>query len=206
MTLAECCDDVERRSQYNALTEPIQRPTRAACPGIEKTGFNARFHGERARRTSRKSRRPGRAKKQQAQRRPSAANTAPRGAASAPREANGAWLSLESNLNRSARQAFDSTVTLLSRGGGDDDGYDDEVHIPERRRRESASHHSRRSVWLRDSTGGPFDHIVLLQEAFEVDHIAPLHRGGSFENDIYSLQAPHKRCHLPKNNLEQRRS
>ena len=132
MTLAECCDDVERRSQYNALTEPIQRPTRAACPGIEKTGFNARFHGERARRTSRKSRRPGRAKKQQAQRRPSAANTAPRGAASAPREANGAWLSLESNLNRSARQAFDSTVTRLSRGGGDDDEYDDEAHIPER--------------------------------------------------------------------------
>ena len=62
----------------------------------------------------------------------SAANTAPRGAASAPREANGAWLSLESNLNRSARQAFDSTVTRLSRGGGDDDEYDDEAHIPER--------------------------------------------------------------------------
>ena len=74
------------------------------------------------------------------------------------------------------------------------------------RRRESASHHSRRSVWLRDSTGGSFDHIVPLQEEFEVDHIAPLHRGGSFDNDIYSLQAPHKRCHLPKNSLEQRRS
>jgi hypothetical protein len=110
----------------------LARPTRAACPGIEKIGFNAKFHGKRARHMPRKSRRPGRAKKQQAQRRPSAANTAPRGAASAPREANGAWLSLESNLNRSARQAFDSTVTLLSRGGGDDDGYDDEVHIPER--------------------------------------------------------------------------
>ena len=69
---------------------------------------------------------------QAGQRSKSAANTAPRGAASAPREANGAWLSLESNLNRSARQAFDSTVTRLSRGGGDDDEYDDEAHIPER--------------------------------------------------------------------------
>ena len=74
------------------------------------------------------------------------------------------------------------------------------------RRRESASRHSRRSVWLRDSTGGSFDHLVPLQEEFEVDHIAPLHRGGSFDNDIYSLQAPHKRCQLPKNSLEQRRS
>ena len=38
------------------------------------------------------------------------------------------------------------------------------------------------SVWLRDSTGGSFDHLVPLQEEFEVDHIAPLHRGGSFDN------------------------
>jgi len=36
---------------------------------------------------------------------------------------------VRANINRSARQAFDSTVTLLSRGGGDGDEYDDEVHI-----------------------------------------------------------------------------
>ena len=46
----------------------------------------------------------------------------------------------------------------------------------------------------------------LLTEDFECDHIVPLHRGGSLDNDIDSLQALHKRCHLLKNSLEQRRS
>ena len=46
----------------------------------------------------------------------------------------------------------------------------------------------------------------LLTEDFECDHIVPLHRGGSPDNDIDSLQALHKRCHLLKNSLEQRRS
>jgi hypothetical protein len=46
----------------------------------------------------------------------------------------------------------------------------------------------------------------LLSEDYEIDHIVPLHRGGSFDNDIDSLQAIHKRCHLFKNSLEQRRS
>ena len=120
MTLAECCDDVERRSQYNALTEPIQRPTRAACPGIEKTGFNARFHGERARRMPRIK----------SQARPGKEAT---GAAETVGCQHGATRSgVRANINRSARQASDSTVTLLSRGGGDDDEYDDEAHIPER--------------------------------------------------------------------------
>ena len=44
----------------------------------------------------------------------------------------------------------------------------------------------------------------LLQEDFEVDHVIPLHRGGSFDNNIESLQALHKRCHMLKNSLEQR--
>ena len=46
----------------------------------------------------------------------------------------------------------------------------------------------------------------LLQEDFEVDHIIPLHRGGSSDNNIESLQALHKRCHMVKNSLEQRGS
>ena len=46
----------------------------------------------------------------------------------------------------------------------------------------------------------------LLTEDFECDHIVLLHRGGSLDNDIDSLQALHKRCHLLKNSLEQRRS
>ena len=44
----------------------------------------------------------------------------------------------------------------------------------------------------------------LLQEDFEVDHVIPLHRGGSFDNNIESLQALHKRCHMLKNSIEQR--
>ncbi len=47
---------------------------------------------------------------------------------------------------------------------------------------------------------------ALLQEDFEVDHIVPLHRGGSFDNNIDSLQALRKRCHMLRNSLEQRRS
>ena len=171
----------------------LARPTRAACPDIEKIGFNARFHGERARRTPRKSRRPGRAKKQQAQRRPSAANTAPRGVASA--QTSGSWLSLESNLNRSARQAFDSTVTRLSRGGGDDDEYDDEAHIPERTK---AKRVAARQKWRCAMCN------ELLTEDFEVDHHQSLQNGGS--DDIANLRPLHKRCHLLKNSLEQRRS
>jgi len=53
---------------------------------------------------------------------------------------------------------------------------------------------------------GVKDGSEFLQEDFEVDHIVPLHRGGSFDNDIDSLQCLHKRCHLLKNSIEQRQS
>jgi 5-methylcytosine-specific restriction endonuclease McrA len=46
----------------------------------------------------------------------------------------------------------------------------------------------------------------LLQEDFECDHVVPLHQGGSVDNNIIALQALHKRCHLLKNSIEQRRS
>ena len=46
----------------------------------------------------------------------------------------------------------------------------------------------------------------LLQEDFEVDHVVPLHKGGSFDNNIESLQALRKRCHMLKSSLEQRGS
>ena len=46
----------------------------------------------------------------------------------------------------------------------------------------------------------------LLTEDYEIDHVIPLHRGGSFDNDLNSLQAIHKRCHLLKNSIEQRKT
>ena len=44
----------------------------------------------------------------------------------------------------------------------------------------------------------------LLTEDFEVDHHISLQNGGS--DDIANLRPLHKRCHLLKNSLEQRRS
>ncbi len=46
----------------------------------------------------------------------------------------------------------------------------------------------------------------LLTEDWETDHIVPLHSGlGSFDDEIDSLQALHKRCHAFKRSLEQRK-
>ena len=43
----------------------------------------------------------------------------------------------------------------------------------------------------------------LLLEDFEVDHHIPLHAGG--QNDLSNYKALHKKCHLFKNSLEQRK-
>ena len=143
------------------------------------------------------------------------------------------WLSPPgSSLNRSAQQALDSTVALLSQASGDEDEDDDNRcrKLAKRvaARPLSAPGSFRESGPKLPGTGAaterkrvtPFQAKrvaakqrwrcamcgELLQEDFEVDHIIPLHRGGSFDNNIESLQALHKRCHMLKNSLEQRRS
>ncbi len=148
------------------------------------------------------------------------------------------WLSPPgSSLNRSAQQALDSTVAVLSQASGDDE--DDGHHVYRRagrvetgpfstpgffrepgRKLPGAGAAGQSRVATRRKRITPFQAkrvaakqkwrcamcSELLQEDFEVDHIVPLHRGGSFDNNIDSLQALHKRCHMLKNSLEQRRS
>ena len=135
-----------------------------------------------------------------------------------------AWLAPKSELANSAARAFDSSALMLGRGAGDDD---DEVRMPERARRGSSSHvpGSRRSP---PRTSEPYRNKrkrvtpfvakkvaasyswrcaacgELLTEDYEVDHHIPLQNFGS--NDISNLRPLHKRCHLLKSSLEQRRS
>ena len=141
------------------------------------------------------------------------------------------WLSPPgSSLNRAAWQALDSTVAALSQGDEEDEGDDDDVvRMPERARRgavhasgtrpePTGTGQSRVSTRRKRITPFQAKRVAarqkwrcamcneLLTEDFECDHIVPLHRGGSLDNDIDSLQALHKRCHLLKNSLEQRRS
>jgi len=148
------------------------------------------------------------------------------------------WLSPPgSSLNRSAQQALDSTVALLSQASGDDEDNDNRCRKLAKRvaaRPLSAPGSFRGSGPKLLGTGAtrqnraatrrkritPFQAKrvaakqrwrcamcgELLQEDFEVDHIIPLHRGGSFDNSIESMQALHKRCHMVKNSLEKRGS
>ena len=143
------------------------------------------------------------------------------------------WLSPPgSSLNRAAWQALDSTVATLSQGDEEDEGVDgEEARMPSRRVAAHASgsrgsssrlfsgvDQSRVSPRRKRITPFQAKRVAarqkwrcamcneLLTEDFECDHIVPLHRGGSLDNDIDSLQALHKRCHLLKNSLEQRRS
>ena len=136
------------------------------------------------------------------------------------------WLSPDSGLARSAARAFDSSVLLLSRFS--DDEEEEETlraarntarhrnaskpldvpalsHAPppaptKRRRitpfvaKKVAAFHK----WRCAACG------ELLTEDFEIDHHIPLHNGGS--DDIANLRPLHKKCHLFKNSLEQRRS
>ena len=141
-----------------------------------------------------------------------------------------AWLAPSSSeVAKSAAQALDSSVFLLSRFGG---GDDDSVRVPERV-------HSRRPSWapspqrlpsvigvqqqtpsalVKRKRVTPFvtKRVAslykwrcaacgeLLTEDFEIDHHVCLQRGGT--NDISNLRPLRKRCHLTKNSLEQRRS
>ena len=140
-----------------------------------------------------------------------------------------AWLAPSSSeVAKSAAQALDSSVFLLSRFGG---GDDDSVRVPERvpSRRPSCAPSPQRLpsvIGVRQQTPSapvkrkrvtPFvaKRVAslykwrcaacgeLLTEDFEVDHHISLQNGGS--NDISNLRPLHKRCHLLKNSLEQRR-
>ena len=148
------------------------------------------------------------------------------------------WLSPPgSSLNRSAQQALDSTVALLSQASGDDEDNDNRCRKLAKRVaarplsapgsfRESgpklpgtrATKQNRNATRRKRITPFQAKRVAakqrwrcamcgeLLQEDFEVDHVIPLHRGGSFDNNIESLQALHKRCHMLKNSIEQRGS
>ena len=140
------------------------------------------------------------------------------------------WLSPPgSSLNRSAWRALDNTVALLSQAGADDD--DD--GIPERAPRAAAhatsvktfAHEPRRvtpgaeqslattrrkriTPFTAKRVGALFSWRCaacgdLLTEDFEVDHHISLQNGGS--DDIQNLRPLHKRWHLLKSSLEQRR-
>ena len=131
------------------------------------------------------------------------------------------WFSPGSNLNLSAWRALDSTVATLSQGGGDDGGEDDDVPrhpTPERSPPRAVTGYQTPSVPVKRKRVTPFIAKKvgalyswrcaacgdLLTEDFEVDHHQSLQNGGS--NDIANLRPLHKRCHLLKNCLEQRRS
>ena len=137
------------------------------------------------------------------------------------------WLGPGSDLHGSVWRAFDSSVGLLSQGDDKVDGMPEctpngtshraatrEPH-QEGRGAGGPSHvapRRKRITPFQAKQVGARQHwrcamcCELLQEDFEVDHIVPLHQGGSFDNDINALQALHKRCHLLKNSIEQRRS
>ncbi len=136
------------------------------------------------------------------------------------------WLGGGTQVERSAWRAFDWSVHVLSQGNDDDcqlpsavagraarasplsrqqgqqASSPDGIVKPKRKRITPflAKKVAARQHWRCNMCG------ELLTEDYEVDHIIPLHRGGSFDNDIDSLQVLQKRCHLLKNSLEQRRS
>ena len=130
------------------------------------------------------------------------------------------WLSPPgSNLNRAAWQAFDSTVATLSQGGGDDSDDDVPRHPASGRSPPRAVEsyktpsglvkRKRVTPFVAKKVGALYSWRCaacgeLLTEDFEVDHHLGLQNGGS--DDIANLRPLHKRCHLLKNSLEQRRS
>ena len=130
-----------------------------------------------------------------------------------------------SSLNRSAWQAFDSTVRMLSRGNynedectlqhssgaatratSDRDAAKEPRHSTQNR---TATRRKRVTPFVAKKVGALHKWRCaacgeLLTEDFEVDHHISLQNGGS--NDLGNLKPLHKRCHLLKSSLEQRRS
>ena len=124
------------------------------------------------------------------------------------------WWRPDSALAMSAARAFDSSIYLLGRG-------DDVPYLPmprpERLAPRALERYKTPSAPVKRKRITPFigKKVAamhkwrcaacgeLLTEDFEVDHHISLQNGGS--NDIENLRPLHKRCHLLKNSLEQRR-
>ena len=131
------------------------------------------------------------------------------------------WFSPGCNLNLSAWRALGSTVATLSQSGRTDGDEDDAVprhRAPERTPPRAVARYRTPSVPVKRKRVTPFVAKKvgalyswrcaacgeLLTGDFEVDHHISLQNGGS--DDIANLRPLHKRCHLLKNSLEQRRS
>ena len=131
------------------------------------------------------------------------------------------WFSPGCNLNLSAWRALGSTVATLSQSGRADGDEDDAVPrhpAPERTLPRAVARYRTPSVPVKRKRVTPFVAKKvgalyswrcaacgeLRTEDFEVDHHISLQNGGS--DDIENLRPLHKRCHLLKNSLEQRRS
>ena len=127
------------------------------------------------------------------------------------------WFSRGCHLNLSAWRALDSTVATLSQGGGEDGDaprYPAAERSPPRaveRCKAPSMPVKRKRVtpFVAKKVGALYSWRCaacgeLLTEDFEVDHHQSLQNGGS--DDIANLRPLHKRCHLLKNSLEQRRS
>ena len=131
----------------------------------------------------------------------------------------------DSSLNRSAWRALDSAVTMLSRDGYEEDectlqrssfaaarttGDRDAAKEPRlSTQNRAATKRKRVTPFVAKKVGALHKWRCaacgeLLTEDFEVDHHISLQNGGS--NDIANLRPMHKRCHLFKSSLEQRRS
>ena len=116
-------------------------------------------------------------------------------------------------IARSAQDAFESSVLVLSTGCGiDDDGA--EYHPPappvaaERKTGGAPTKRKRVTPFISKKVAARqgFKCAMcgeLLQEDWEIDHIVSLQRGGG--NELSNYQALHKRCHAFKNSEEQRR-
>ena len=126
------------------------------------------------------------------------------------------WLGHGSSLNLSAWRALDCTVATLSQGGGED-GDAPRYLAAERSPPRAVEKYETPSVPVKRKRTTPFvakkvDALYswrcaacgeLLTDDFEVDHHISLQNGS--KNDIVNLRSLHKRCHLLKNSLEQRR-
>jgi hypothetical protein len=129
------------------------------------------------------------------------------------------------DVQRRALRAFDASILLLSQ-----DDEDGETHVrgvptspvadraPARTvakgdarastRRKRITPFIAKRVAARQRWRCATCHEILTED-FEVDHVVSLQRrlamGQPLDNDLDGLQALHKRCHLLKNSLEQRR-
>ena len=122
-----------------------------------------------------------------------------------------------SSLRDAAMRAFDTGINILSSDVRTDD--DDYIAPPPPRssnknivqrphghvkptQRKRVSNHVSREVAARQNFRCAACNEMLTSD-WEIDHIVPLHRGGS--HDMSNTQCLHRRCHQMKNSIEQRK-